>query len=65
MKKLIETLKNIFKIEELRKRIVYTLGIILVYRLGSFVTMPGIDPNALTNLQNQVEGNGLLDLIIH
>ena len=63
MKKLIETLKNIFKIEELRKRIVYTLGIILVYRLGSFVTMPGIDPNALTNLQNQVEGNGLLDLM--
>ncbi|MDE6482472.1 MAG: preprotein translocase subunit SecY [Rikenellaceae bacterium] len=63
MKKLIETLKNIFKIEELRKRIVYTLGIILIYRLGSFVTMPGIDPNALANLQNQVEGNGLLDLM--
>ncbi len=63
MKKLIETLKNIFKIEELRKRILYTLGLLLIYRLGSFVTMPGIDPNALTGLQNQVEGNGLLDLM--
>ncbi len=63
MKKLIETLKNIFKIEELRKRILYTLGLILICRLGSFVTLPGIDPNALTGLQNQVEGNGLLDLM--
>ena len=36
-KKLVETLKNIYKIEELRKRILYTLGLLLVYRLGSFV----------------------------
>ena len=46
-KKLVETLKNIYKIEELRKRILYTLGLLLVYRLGSFVVIPGINPNAL------------------
>lgn len=63
MKKLIETIKNIYKIEELRNRIIFTLGLILIYRLGSFVTLPGINPEALANLQNQVEGNGLLGLL--
>ena len=63
MKKLIETLKNIYKIEELRNRIIYTLGLLLIYRLGSFVTLPGINPMELSNLQSQVEGNGLLDLL--
>ena len=42
-KKLVETLKNIYKIEELRTRILFTLGLLLVYRLGSFVTLPGVD----------------------
>ena len=41
MKRLIETIKNIFKIEELRKRILFTLSLILVYRFGSFVVIPG------------------------
>lgn len=63
MKKLIETLKNIYKIEELRTRILYTLGLLLICRLGSFVTLPGINPMELSNLQSQVEGNGLLDLL--
>ncbi len=63
MKRLIETIKNIFKIEELRKRIVYTFGLVLIYRLGSFVVLPGINPEALGNLQSQVEGNGLLQLL--
>ncbi|MFI3321936.1 MAG: preprotein translocase subunit SecY [Rikenellaceae bacterium] len=63
MKKLIETLKNIYKIEELRNRIIYTCGLLLIYRLGSFVTLPGINPMELSNLQSQVEGNGLLDLL--
>ncbi|MFA5849293.1 MAG: preprotein translocase subunit SecY [Bacteroidales bacterium] len=62
MKKLIETLKNIFKIEELRKRIVYTLLLLLVYRLGSYVVLPGIDPTQLDNLQNQAS-EGLLSLL--
>ena len=59
MKRLIETIKNIFKIEELRKRILFTLSLILVYRFGSFVVIPGINPEALTDLQSQVSGNGL------
>ena len=65
-KKFVETLKNIYKIEELRKRILYTLGLLLVYRLGCFVVIPGIHPNALgegSALASQLEGNGLLGLL--
>ena len=62
MKKLIETIKNIFKIEELRKRIVYTVLLLLVYRLGSFVVVPGIDPTQLANLQSQTS-EGLMGLL--
>ena len=62
MKKLIETIKNIFKIEELRKRIVYTVLLLLVYRLGSYVVLPGIDPTQLDQLQNQAS-EGLLGLL--
>ncbi len=46
-KKLVETLKNIYKIEELRKRILFTLGLLLIYRLGSFVVLPGVNHEAL------------------
>ena len=65
-KKFVETLKNIYKIEELRKRILYTLGLLLVYRLGCFVVIPGINPNALgegSALASQLEGNGLLGML--
>lgn len=62
MKKLIETLKNIYKIEELRSRIITTLGLILIYRLGSVVVLPGIDPNGLAALKEQ-SADGLLGLI--
>ena len=65
-KKFVETLKNIYRIEELRKRILYTLGLLLVYRLGCFVVIPGINPNALgegSALASQLEGNGLLGLL--
>ncbi len=61
MKKFFETLRNIWKIEELRARILYTLGILLVYRLGTHVVLPGIDPTRLSNLQQQ-SGN-ILDII--
>lgn len=47
MKKFIETIRNIFKIEELRNRILYTIGILLIYRLGSFVVLPGLNPEAI------------------
>lgn len=60
--KFIETIKNIFKIQELRSRILFTLGLILIYRLGSFVVLPGIDPANLDNLAKQ-SNEGLLGLI--
>ncbi|MCX6243784.1 MAG: preprotein translocase subunit SecY [Bacteroidetes bacterium] len=62
MKKLIQTLRNIYKIEDLRKRIIYTLGIILVYRFGAYVVLPGVDPSMLASLQNQTK-SGLLGLL--
>jgi preprotein translocase subunit SecY len=64
MKSFIETIKNIFKIEDLRSRILYTLGILLIYRLGSFVVLPGVDPSQLAALQQQTSDGilGLLDM---
>ena len=62
MKKLIDTIRNIFKIEELRTRIVYTILLLVVYRLGSFVVLPGIDPTQLANLEAQAS-EGLLGLL--
>ena len=62
--RLIQTIKNIFKIEDLRARLLYTFGIILIYRLGKYVTLPGIDPSQLTGLKNQTASGimGLLDM---
>ncbi len=62
--KLVETIKNISKIEELRKRILYTLGLLLIYRFGSFVVIPGINPNALSAMSAQTADGlmGLLDI---
>ena len=62
MRKFIETIKNIFKIEELRKRIVYTLLLILVYRFGCFVVLPGIDATMLARLQSTTQ-EGLVGLL--
>ncbi len=64
MKRFIDTLRNIYKIEELRQRILYTLGIVLIYRLGAHIVLPGVDPNQLMNLQQQTAGGllGLLDM---
>ena len=62
MKKFFETFKNIFKIEELRKRIVYTLLLVLVYRLGCFVVIPGIDATMLASLQSSTQ-EGLVGLL--
>ncbi len=62
MSRLFETIRNIFKIEELRKRILYTVLIILIYRFGSFVVIPGVDPNQLSALQNS-SSQGLLGLL--
>lgn len=62
MKRLIQTIRNISKIEDLRKRIIYTILIILIYRLGAYVVIPGVDPHQLANLQNQTS-SGLLGLL--
>jgi preprotein translocase subunit SecY len=64
MRAFFQTLKNIAKIEDLRQRILYTLGILVVYRLGSFIVLPGIDPNQLGALQEQTKDGimGLLDM---
>lgn len=62
MKRFIQTLKNIWSIEDLRKRILYTLGLVLIYRIGSFVVLPGVDPSQLTALQNQGK-EGLMGLL--
>lgn len=65
-KKLVETLKNIFKIEDLRRRIGYTVLLILIYRLGCYVVIPGINPNLLgegSALANQMDSNSLLGLL--
>ena len=53
MNKLIDTIKNIYKIEELRNKILFTLGLILVYRIGSFIVLPGVDVGALDELASQ------------
>ena len=60
--KFINTLKNIWKIEELKNRILVTLGLLLVYRFGAQVVLPGIDASQLANLANQADG-GLLGLL--
>lgn len=60
--KLRTNIRNIFKIEELRKRITYTILIILIYRFGSYVVLPGVDPNQLAQLKNQ-SSEGLLGLL--
>jgi len=58
----LDTLKNIAKIEDLRKRILTTVLFIAVYRLGSHILLPGIDASMLTNLRNQTS-SGLLSLL--
>ena len=62
MKKIIETLKNIWRIEDLRMRILITILFVAIYRFGSTVVLPGIDSNALANLHKQTEG-GLMSLL--
>lgn len=58
MKKFIESISNVWKIEELKNRILMTLGLLLVYRFGAHVTLPGIDATQLTGLAGQTK-NGL------
>jgi preprotein translocase subunit SecY len=64
VKKFIQTLKNIWSIEELRQKIVVTLALILVYRLGTYIVLPGLDPKILASAQEgATKTGGILSLI--
>jgi len=62
MKKLIETLKNCWKVEDLRQRLLITFLFVAIYRFGSYVVLPGITPSQLESLQKQTRG-GLMSLL--
>ena len=62
MKKFIETLKNIWHVEDLRNRLLITLAFAAMYRFGSFIVLPGINPEALTALREQTDA-GLMSLL--
>jgi preprotein translocase subunit SecY len=66
VKKFITTLKNIWSIEDLRSKILYTLMLLFIYRVGSYIVLPGIDPNKLSNLSNSASQGmlGLLDAFV-
>ena len=61
MKKFIQTLKNIWSIEELKQKIVYTILLLIAYRIGSFVVLPGIDAQILS--EKQADATGITALI--
>jgi preprotein translocase subunit SecY len=61
--KFIENIKNVWKIEELRNRIILTLGLLLVYRFGAQVTLPGIDASKLGGFASNFDGGGLGSLL--
>lgn len=63
MKKFFDTLRNIWEVEELRKRILLTLGLVLVFRLGSFIMLPGIDTEALQNHYSNGNLGGLGEIL--
>lgn len=63
MKRFIDTLQNIWKIEELRARILTTLGLVLIYRLGSYVVLPGVNSAVLNEAQESASQDGIIGLI--
>lgn len=62
MKKLVQTLRNIWAIDELRSKIVVTLALVLTYRFGTHIVLPGIDPNKIEAAQAASKSNGLLGI---
>jgi preprotein translocase subunit SecY len=62
VKKLVQTLRNIWAIDELRNKIVVTLALVLTYRFGTHIVLPGIDPNKIEAAQAASKSNGLLGI---
>jgi preprotein translocase subunit SecY len=62
VKKLVQTLKNIWAIEELRNKIIITLALVLTYRIGNHIVLPGLDPNGIEAAQRASKSNGLLGI---
>jgi len=63
MKKIISSIQDIWRIEELRNKIILTLGLMVVYRFATQITLPGIDPQQLTGLNEKAGGGGLLGIL--
>jgi len=63
MKRLIQTIQNIWKIEDLRTRILYTLGLVFIYRLGSYIVLPGVDPIQLEQISQGGGAKGIFGLL--
>lgn len=63
MKNFIQKIKNIYHHEELRRKILFTLGLILVYRIGSYIILPGVDSVALAAANQTSSQGGLLDFL--
>src|SRR5512144_1746358 len=59
---MVESLRNIFAVPDLRKRVIFTLGLLAVYRVGHVIPMPGIDPKALQQFMEQAQGNNMFGL---
>jgi preprotein translocase subunit SecY len=67
MARITDSLRNIWKIEDLRKRIIYTLSLLVVYRFGAFVTLPGVDASVLATINQTRDTNdlfGFIDLFV-
>jgi preprotein translocase subunit SecY len=62
MKKFITTVQNIWSIEDLRQRILLTVGLVFIFRVGTYIALPGLDPSQLGNMTRQ-GGNGILGLV--
>ncbi len=62
MKKLIQTIKNIWAIEELRNKIIVTLALVFTYRFGNHIVLPGLDPNGIEAAQKASKSTGLLGI---
>ncbi|MCH8961055.1 MAG: preprotein translocase subunit SecY [Bacteroidetes bacterium] len=60
---LTESLRNIWKIDELRKRVFYTLGIFVIYRIGAYVTLPGVDATVLASAMDSAGANNLFGFL--